>query len=270
VIFYGPSAFLLAKYLRKIEIFGVTGDYRDSDQLSDIIPNSFIAEAINKGDLMVRSVVSKSKPELETDLMVMPLANDKALTGVICATEFFGGSVSPFIECRLELVKNECEPLFNLLLAERKLRAKDTLIYLMRNRVHPLQIKSEEYFLKNFDISPEQTGHPFIFADLVDSVSLNEHYKDKGLVQKTIDDHLNLVWEKFKHLGIVLSRTKGDLISIVVPNQKIDSTNSATERCLEIMQFLAECSPSFRRSQEHMVLRGLCIIVLLCQGSQLD
>jgi len=229
----------------KIRFFGIKGFYTNTHGLSEMGTESLSMEAVKSNE--IKTAVRGTENET-SDVVVIPLNGDNGVVGIFCASNFEHGRISPFFVNRLDTLKNEVEPILNLALASKQLKAKDRLIQMMRNRVHSLQLESEQFFLKNFDMASGFGGHTFIFADLVDSVGLNERYRNQGLVEKTIDEHLKLVWERFKNLGIILSRTRGDLISIIVPDQSIDINQSdGVKRCQKIMEFLATSSEQFQK-----------------------
>ena len=224
----------------RLRFVGYFGGYTDTQGLHEIKFPSLVADAIQTRKIQYGSMPSKTSSPAMTDVIIIPLESDSEVIGVLCVTDFVDGNIPEFYRERMEVVKHECEPVLSLLISERHSRSKDRLIQMMRNRTHPLQLKSEEYFLKNFDMAPSLQNHAFIYGDLVGSVELNERYKDTQSVEKAIDEHLALVWDKFKHLGVVVSRTKGDLISFVVPIQTADSSEAeAVKRCWEILRYLS-------------------------------
>lgn len=223
-----------------LRFVGHYGAYTNTQGLHEVRVPSLVSSAIESGEIQYGRMPSRLDPRLETDVVVIPLHNNSRVIGVLSATEFEGGQLPLFYKDRLQTIKHECEPVLSLLLSERHNRSKDRLITMMRNRTHPLQLRSEEYFLKNFDISPTIQSHAFIYGDLVGSVILNERYKSTNAVERAIDEHLSEVWERFKHLGVVVSRTNGDMISFVVPNQVSDkSEKEAVLRCFEILEYLS-------------------------------
>ncbi len=231
----------------RLKFVGYFGNYEKTQGLHEIKTPSLIEDAIKTRSIQCGHLVSTNNSKIFTDVIVIPLETDSNVIGVLCFTDFVTGSVPQFLRDRMEIIKNECEPLLCLLISERHNRSKDKLIQMMRNRTHPLQLSSEDYFLKNFDISPSLQSHAFIYGDLVGSVELNERYGESRAVEKVLDEYLALAWERYKHLGVVISRTKGDLVSFVVPNQSCDSSDAqAVIRCYEILQYLAKTSSNLQ------------------------
>ena len=233
----------------RLRFLGHYGLYKNIQGLHEIKTASLVAKAIDTGIVQFDRMPSTTSSGVATDVVVLPLESNSIVIGVLCATDFTGSGhrLPAFYRERMERIRRECEAVFALLLSEHRNRSNDRLIQMMRNRTHPLQLKSEEYFLNNFDISPKIQSHAFIYGDLVGSVELNEKYKETNAVECAIDEHLAMVWNRFKHLGVVVSRTKGDMISFVVPNQVTDlSEREAVLRCYQVLRYISQSQPELR------------------------
>ena len=127
---------------------------------------------------------------------------------------------------------------FNLSVSQIRMQATNAILKSVRTKVHPLEIESERYFLsqKRIDLKNVFTG--FIIGDLCNSVSLNEEYRGDW-VRKTIDAYLEYLWNRFRDMGLILSRKQGDEISILVPKTLDDESIQVTaDKVLQIARIL--------------------------------
>lgn len=231
----------------RLKFLGLQGAYSSPHGLQPVVPGSVIDRCIKTGQPQVGSLPLREDPEINSDYLVLPLRNHGKVVGVLNVTAFERGQLSAFVSDRISTLQHECEAILNVLLAQRHNQAQGRLLQMIRLRTYPLQLESEEHFLRNFDVSPTLSEHAFIMGDLVDSTILNERFGG-GPVEQAMDAHLNLVWSRFKHLGVVLSRTKGDSVSVIVPNQSIDSSAAdAVLRCYEVLRFLAGAEEEFHK-----------------------
>jgi len=231
-----------------LKFLGTYGAYKKTNQLVKIPVDSLISECIKTKTMQKGRLPIKASPKKKTDYFILPIVSNDKIKGVICLTEFQNGRFSLFFNKNLKTIRRELELIYNLLVFEKHNKAQTQLLKLFRNKIHYLQIESEEFFLNHFDLSENINGHAFIVADLVDSTILNENYGGNK-IQNVIDSHLNLLWKNFKHLGIVISRSKGDFISIMVPYQASDEVQSnAVNRAIQVLDFMEkEMNEEFKK-----------------------
>lgn len=189
--------------------------------------------------------IPPSSIQIKPDQLIIPFFQNGSMTSFIIFSSFPCGSVAPFFLQRLQSIQNECGLVINLIVTQRHNFAQNKLLKMQRSRTHWLQLESEEYFLRHFNLSSRTFEYSFILGDVVDSTFLNERYGGEK-IEKTVDDQLRLIWEKFRNLGILINRSKGDAVSILIPNQSKDvDSNDAFSRGINILRFLSHCEHEF-------------------------
>ncbi len=251
------------------KFLGFFGAFDVPSGLQDLDLNSPLAECTTAGKITVgksmRRSLLKGSPAVQTEYVLIPLFSGGRIKGALCVTDFQMGTLLPFLKERLASVAKELEILLSLLLSERQNRSKATLLEMTRIRSNKLQITSEEYFLDNFRVSQTQAFPAFLMGDLVDSTPLRSQYGDK--VRTAIDQQLDYIFEKFKHLGITLSREKGDFVSVSVPNQYSDpNPSAAARRAYEIATFLANPDEAFKSIPKDQGIRSPFLFNFVCSS----
>jgi GGDEF domain-containing protein len=233
----------------KIRLVGKFGNYTDADRALYLDEKSLSALALDKLEIQMASL-PKILPDhqLSTELseyVIVPLRNSEEYPGLLCMTNFDRGIFPPFISERIQLLQAECEVLFHLMKSKRDNRAKARLLQTTRLKVHPLQVESESWFLESFQISGKYAEPAFIYGDVVDSVSINELFGGETL-RKVIDAQLSAIFSSNRELGVILSRDRGDSVSLVIPNQSDDlSENDATARAFKVLNSIRDLSDRF-------------------------
>jgi hypothetical protein len=148
--------------------------------------------------------------------------------------------------------------------------AQSNLLQIISQRTHSLQLRSEQYFLSHFDLPELSRDYSFIYGDLVGSVLLNEQYGGSR-VGAMVDEHLELLWNKFQNLGIILGREKGDFISVTVPKLASDFGDTESgQRSAQIFRYLNSSEDIFQSiARKHGILLPVSYrFVFACAGKQ--
>jgi len=231
----------------QIKFHGIHGSYERVEGLQPLATDSLIRTVEKTGVLQSGVTAVCTVPKIgvaapktwSSEFYILPLRHQGRLRGAFCLTNFNSGYMSAFLRQRLGSLQSEVEVLFSLLLLERDNRAQANLLQMARLRVHAMQLKSEKYFLDSFVVSDRMQQPAFIVGDLVDSTPLNKVY-GAHKTRSIIHQFLERLFERFKHLGIIVSSRNGDEISIIIPNQEgDDGPEAAIARAYEVIESLS-------------------------------
>ena len=227
-----------------LKFLGVYGEFIEPKDFQSIDKNSIITECLNKREVILKSGIYKETKQTihskkgETHILLIPMLHNGEVKGVISLTNFLHTYISPFFFDRISEFQSEFQIHFNAILSERNSRVQANLLQITRIKTHPLEIKSEKFYMDHFNLDERSEYRLFIIGDLVDSTKLNS--KHGTSVAKAIDAQLELLFDRHKKSGLILSRSSGDFISITFPKKSSDKTIAHTiNRALETLKSLA-------------------------------
>lgn len=206
-----------------------------------------LKEAIATGNTTSGFKFAITEPKYLTEYFVIPIKSKGVVLGLLCITDFGNGHLSAFLEVRLNTLIKEVEIVVALLIEQKRNIAYASVLEAMRHRTSPVQLKSEDYFFKSFEISTLEKQHSFILGDLNGSVGLNEE-KGGETTKKLLDEYLDSLFQSFKTEGVILSRTNGDFISILFPVlTQEDGPDRARIRAIRTLEYLSDASIELSR-----------------------
>jgi class 3 adenylate cyclase len=229
---------------------GTSGSYEKPEVTQPMADSSVSFAAVKSKSIQIGTLPRTGKciegeSAQSTEYLVVPLLHGEDLPGLLCMTDFRKGVVPPFVLARTHTLQKECEILFHLVRSKRDNQAKARLVQMTRLKVHAMQIESESYFLERFVLSDTIAEPAFIYGDVVDSVTLNEIFSGDRLKQ-VVDAHLRVLFERTRHLGVILTRDRGDTVSVIVPNQRSDvGTGGACTRAFEVVEVILSLRAEF-------------------------
>lgn len=223
---------------------GFFGSYTNPSKENEIRPSSPSRRALDTGNIILEDTIH-TETGLPTSLVVIPLHQGSHVIGLLFISNFQFGFISPFIQQQLLTIQEHCQLLFANLSLTINLRETVTILEMGRLRVPKVQLESEDYFRSNFNVSRTMRAPAFIMGDLASSVRLRSEFREA--ITQAIDQSLRYIWEHFRHLGITVTREKGDFVTILAQNLDSDKTElDASLRCLEILRFLSNPSDDYK------------------------
>lgn len=222
----------------RLRFLGFFGTYNAPEEESKILPGSATWRALKTGQIVVDTAADTETGQ-PTSYVVIPLRKGTEIIGLLSATNFNYGYMMPFVHVHLPAIQERCQLLFSNLVMTISHRETITLLETSRLGVPEIQRDSEEYFRKHFNVSRSLRAPAFIMGDLAGSLRLRNQFKDA--VTQSIDSSLRFLWANLQHLGITITREKGDFVVILAQNLDSDRDESdAALRCLEVVKFLSD------------------------------
>jgi GGDEF domain-containing protein len=258
----------------RVQTLAFYGDYQVQTGSVPIESRSYLKGALDsfKDSANPQQYYSGRQPNKlgkESDFYIIPIRIRNEIKCFLCLTNFTNGYLNPFILERLATVVSEMELLLSLIFLEKDNRSQSIIVQTARLRVHPLQLTSERYFLDHFDISHSAHQPAFLIGDLVDSAPLNRTY---GAVKvgQAMDHFLELLFNKQKHQGFIVSRRNGDEITIIVPNQTSDtSPDQALLRLFEIVKSVITDELMAQAAKEQHIVLPFQFKMVASQGDSI-
>ncbi len=222
---------------RRTKLISFFGDYDKPDRFSEIVVNSPTDRLLKLDtDFLVASAADRPK-----DYFLIKLNQIDAVRAVLSVTVFEEDRIHPFVRHNFPLIQQACEILVNTFITVRDNGAKARLFELIRQKTHPLQVESEDYFLNYFGLANE-SSYVFILGDLAGSTTLNELY-GADRIKVILDDFLELVFDQFKENGVIVNRDYGDRVTILIPRLDSDVDLKDTwDRGMNILRYLNDSS----------------------------
>ena len=207
---------ILSRSGGKSLILGCFGKYVATNVSRSMAAGNAFEAPDSQGVTLFGRAPSVGDPGRETAYMIAPLGDFEEESFYICATDFAEWCIHPFWAPRIQAVVNDLSLVMQLIHGYKVNQDKGALIDMLRSYIHPLQIKTESFFLSHHEIGKSRAPHFLIVGDMVSSTYLNEKF-GADRVRKVMEGQMEHAWETLKDLGFVISLNKGDFVSITVP-----------------------------------------------------